>query len=190
MDWTLDDIKFNARGNRRTFTIASSPSQKEVHIGVRFYEASSVFKSKLLGLEKGDEIFGGRVGGDFLLPKDVNKKLVFVAGGIGITPFISMLSSLLAENSKRDITLFYFVNKADDIAYKDVLEKAQKIGLTTIPMIGTAARLNEQLIQKHLPDFLERDFYLSGPPAMVRVYKKSLRKIKVRNIHTDYFSGY
>lgn len=190
MDWTLPDIKFNSRGNRRTFTIASSPEQNQVHIGVRFYDPGSQFKKKLINLQTGDTILGGRVAGDFVLPRDASKKLVFVAGGIGITPFVAMLTSLIDTNAERDIVLFYFVNQEQDIVYKDVLKKAQKHGLKTIPMIGPEVRLNQETLQKHVPDFTQREYYLSGPPAMVRVYKSALKKLSVKKINTDYFSGY
>jgi len=190
MEWTLGDIAFNFRGNRRTFTIASSPKNKEVHIGVRFYDSSSKFKQKLLSMEKGDVVHGGQVAGDFVLPKDENKKLVFVAGGIGITPFISMLSFLTDTNSKRDVSLYYFVNQKEDLVYTDIFNKAEKIGLKLIPMIGPDARLSNDILQKYTRDFLNSEFYLSGPPAMVRIYKKELKKLSVKKIHTDYFSGY
>ena len=190
MDWTLDNIKFNSRGNRRTFTIASSPTQEELHIGVRIYEPTSEFKQKLLSLKKGDTIFGGHVAGDFLLPSDHNKKLVFVAGGIGVTPFISMILHMINTNTKRDITLYYFANKKEDIVYTDAIKKAGKLGLKLVPMIGLDARLKQAVLEKSTPDFKDREFYLSGPPGMVRAYKKSLKKLRVANIHTDYFSGY
>ena len=190
MDWTLPGVSYNSRGNRRTFTIASSPSQKELHIGVRFYEPSSAFKQKLFALKKGDAIYAGRVAGDFLLPRDNHKKLVFVAGGIGITPFIAMLQHLINTKQKRDIVLFYFVNNANDIVYKDILEKSRKYGLELVPMIGPKARLDKKILQKHAPDYTDREFYLSGPPAMVRSYKSSLKNMNVKKVHTDYFSGY
>lgn len=190
MDWTLPGVGFNSRGNRRSFTIASSPSKKELHIGVKFYEPSSKFKQQLLSLEKGDYIYAGRVAGDFLLPRSNKQKLVFVAGGIGITPFISMLQHLIMTKQKRDITLFYFVNSDKDIVYKDILEKAKKHGLEIIPMIGPKSRLDKKLLQTYIPDYMNREFYLSGPPAMVRSYKASLKNLSVKKIHTDYFSGY
>lgn len=190
MDWTLDGIKFNSRGNRRTFTIASSPKQEELHIGVRMYEPSSEFKQKLLNLKKGDTVLGGHVAGDFVLPADHNKKLVFVAGGIGVTPFVSMMLHMTSTQTKRDITLFYFANKKEDIVFTDVIKKAEKLGVKLVPMIGPDARLTQVVLENNVPNFKEREYYLSGPPAMVRVYKKALKDLKVAKIHTDYFSGY
>lgn len=190
LDWTLGDVGFDSRGNRRTFTVASSPNQESIHIGVRKFETSSAFKQTLFNLEKGDTVIAGRASGDFVLPKDRNKKIVFVAGGIGITPFIAMLSHLILTNDKRDVTLFYFVNQKQDIVYSDVFKKAEKIGLKLVPMIGPEARLDKKSLMTHIPHYKQYDFYVSGPPAMVRLYKRSLKKLAVKNIHTDYFSGY
>lgn len=190
MDWTLPDISYNSRGNRRTFTIASSPQQDELHIGVRFSESGSIFKQKLLSLKKGDEVYAGRVAGDFLLPHASNKKLVFIAGGIGITPFIAMLQHLIITKQKRDIVLFYFVSKPDDIVYTDILEKAKKYGLKTVQMVGPKKRLDKKALQKYISDYPDREFYLSGPPAMVRSYQASLKNLAVKKIHTDFFAGY
>lgn len=190
MDWTLPSVKFNSRGNRRTFTIASSPGKDKINIGVRFYEPSSAFKQKLIDMKPGDTMFGGRVAGDFIMPRDTTKKLIFVAGGIGITPFVSMLSSMYETKTKRDITLFYFVNNEQDFVYKDVIENAQQYGLKLVPMVGPKASLSDKVLQKHIPDYKDYEYYLSGPPAMVRIYKKSLKKLSVKKIHTDYFSGY
>ncbi len=190
MEWTLANIPFNSRGNRRTFTIASSPGQSNLHIGIRFYEPSSAFKKKLIGLNIGDTIFGGHIAGDFTLPHDTTKKLVFVAGGIGITPFISMLQHMCETKINRDITLFYFVNSQQEFVYKDIIENALQFGIKLVPMVGPEARLSEKLLQKHVPDYAQHEYYLSGPPAMVRVYKKALKKLSVKKIHTDYFTGY
>src|ERR1700731_4179463 len=73
---------------------------------------------------------GAQIAGDFTLPSDPKQKLVFIAGGIGITPFRSMLKYLLDMGERRDIVLFYVNRTADDIAYKDILSEAQtKLGI-------------------------------------------------------------
>ena len=95
MEWTLGHGHQDARGMRRYFTIASSPTEDNVRMGVKFYPNSSSFKKSLLFLNPGDKIVASQLAGDFVLPKDKNKKLVFIAGGIGITPFRSMIKYLL-----------------------------------------------------------------------------------------------
>lgn len=186
MEFTLPGIGYNNRGNRRTFTVASAPNDALIRIGVKFYEGGSLFKQKLSSLSIGDKIMGGHVAGDFTLPEDKAVPVVFIAGGIGVTPFIAMISQLIADNSKRDVTLYYFAAEEAEVAYKDVLEQAKKAGITTELMIGRDARLSPEAIASHQ----NAHFYISGPPGMVAAYKKQLKAAGVGKIHTDLFTGY
>lgn len=189
--WTLDKVKFDLRANRRSFTIASSPHEKHLKLGIKFYEPSSQFKKRLLNLKKGDGIHVSALSGDFVLPTDTNKKLLFIGGGIGVTPFRSMIKDIALTKQKRDITLFYFAAGEQEVLYKDVWQEAAAYGVKMIPFTNKE-RLDKDLLHKHAADFKGRDFYLSGPPFMVRGYKKVLQDLGVsaNNIHTDYFSGY
>ncbi len=189
--WTLDGVKFDLRGNRRSFTIASSPQEKYLKLGIKFYEPGSQFKKRLLGLKKGDGIHVSALSGDFTLPENPDKKLLFIAGGIGVTPFRSMVKDLVLSKEKRDVTLFYFANGESEVLYKDVWKEAKPYGVKVVGFTNKE-RLDIGLLQKYASDFKERDFYLSGPPFMVRAYKKALRELGVSaaRIHTDYFSGY
>jgi glycine betaine catabolism B len=186
MDFTLAGVRLDKRGNRRTFTIASQPGEKQIRIAVKFYNAGSQFKARLLSLKKDEEILGNHMAGDFLLPASPSQPLVFVAGGIGVTPYISMLKHLLTNNESRDITLYYFANDKSEIVYKDVLEAAESIGLKTVVRIGKGERLRESDIKKHR----RAHFYLSGPPALVSAYKSQLKSQGINHIHTDNFTGY
>src|SRR5579884_791763 len=95
LEVTLAHAKPDSRGNRRYFTIASSPTETELHLGVRFYPKSSTFKQALYRIDNRSKILAGQIAGDFTLPPDPRQKLVFIAGGIGITPFRSMLKYLI-----------------------------------------------------------------------------------------------
>lgn len=137
--WTLAHDRADGRGNRRTFTIASSPTEREVHLGVRFYDRSSSFKTRLRAMEPGDTIAAGHLAGDFTMPRDPREKLAFIAGGIGITPIRSMvkyMTDTAAEprnGERRDAILLYSNRSADGIAYADVFdEAAEKIGMKTV----------------------------------------------------------
>lgn len=194
LEWTLpsqysEDGKLVAdlRGNRRFFTIASSPTEQDIKLGVKFYQPSSAFKQGLLGLKEGLVIAAGQLGGDFTLPADTTKKLVFIAGGIGVTPFRSMIKYLIDRKEKRDITLIYSVKTEDEIAYRDIFDQAEKeIGLKVIYLIGNF--LTEDMVKKDIAS----TFYLSGPSVMVENYKDLLLKMGVRRsrIMTDYFPGF
>lgn len=182
----LDD-----RGNRRTFTIASAPKESNIHIGIRIPEKSSKFKQSVDTMKSGDTMVAGQVAGDFVLPKDSSIKLVGIAGGVGITPFRSMVKQLLDTGQKRDMVLVYAARTKDDFMYSDVFDKAEKAGITMRYVTGVTAVTQEQL-RDLVPDIADRNVYISGPPAMTRYIKRLVKKNGVRGsaIKTDYFAGY
>jgi len=202
MEWTLPVAHADNRGNRRTFTIASSPTEKTVHLGVKFYDPPSTFKKALRALEPGDYLQGGQVAGGFTLPHDASQKMVWIAGGIGITPFRSMLAYLIDKRQKRDVVLFYVVSKPEEISFQEILTAAETYGVTTIPVLGSdtvpsdwkgkTGFITKEMIAQEVPDYRQRTFYLSGPNVMVEHYKDTVLGIHVprRHIKTDHFSGY
>ena len=203
MELTLGHPKPDSRGNRRFFTIASSPTEDYLNLGVRFYPDSSSFKKALYRIDGRTTIIAGQVAGDFTLPPDPRQKLVFIAGGIGITPFRSMLKYLLDMRQPRDIVLFYANKTANEIAYTDILSEAQtNLGIKVLYTLtsseaiprnwrGLAGRINERMIQQTVPDYKERTYYLSGPPDMVRGYEQILKNMHVKHeqIKKDFFPG-
>lgn len=191
MEWTLAHKKVDSRGNRRSFTIASSPTEADVHIGVKFYEPSSSYKKALLALQPGQKITASGLAGSFGLPTDEKRKLVFIAGGIGITPFRSMLKYLEDMKISRDIVLFYGLSSPDEMAYKDVLRAANERGVRIIPLVMPNV-LDISKVKQYVPDYAERLFYISGPNGMVEANKKMLHEAGIAqgSIVTDYFSGY
>lgn len=195
MDWTLPHVPYDDRGNRRTFTIASSPTETEVILGLKYYEPASTYKATLHDLQPGDVMFGGHVAGNFTLPADPTQKLAFIAGGIGITPFRSMVKYLTDKKIAGDIVLVYSVSNAEEFAYLDEFQAAKQNGLTLIllsPETSSGVQLDTNSVSKLVPDYAERLFYISGPNTLVQSVKHSLRTIGIarRNIKTDYFSGY
>jgi len=194
LEWTLNHKNPDMRGIRRYFTIASSPTENEIRLGIKFNQPSSSFKKRLLELKPGEKIVAGQLGGDFVLPKRASQKLAFIAGGIGITPFKSMLKYLMDKGEKRDIILLYSNKTLKDISYSEFLKSAENyFGIKIIHLITENNEvLSENIINKYAPDWKERLFYISGPNAMVESYKKLLLKMGVsrKKIVTDYFPGY
>jgi ferredoxin-NADP reductase len=214
LEWTLAHKKSDSRGIRRYFTIASSPTDPDIRLGVKFYEHTSSFKKKLLSMHKGDTLVASQLAGEFTLPKDPKKKLVFIAGGIGITPFRSMLEYLLDKKEKRDIVLIYSNKTIEDAAYVDLLDRADRelgIGICpvftnqsseiqdkTVNSINSRSHLefpsviDEALIMKEIPDYMDRTFYLSGPYAMVTAFSELLRDMGISKSHIkkDFFPGF
>jgi len=203
LEWTLPHESPDVRGNRRYFTIASSPTEDDLHLGVKIPPHASSFKNKLMNLKSGDHIVASQLAGDFVLPTDSQKKLVFIAGGIGVTPFRSMAQYMIDAQDKRDVILLYCSSEASDFPYQDVFEKAKPMGFKTTYVItreenkpknwkGMCGHITAEVIQKTIPDFAERTFYLSGPNMMVHAYKDTLLAMNVpRNqIEEDYFPGF
>lgn len=203
MEWTLGYPHPDSRGNRRYFTLASSPTENNLRIGVKFYPQSSSYK-KALRNSVGSIMVASGLAGEFTLPKDENKKLVFLAGGIGVTPFRSMVKYLLDTNQSRDVVLFYSNNTKEEIVYQDIFAEAQRrFGLKVVYTLtdlnhippgwnGETGYINEQIIKTEVADFKERFFYLSGPHSMVNAFEKVLKGIGVPSsqIKTDFFPGY
>lgn len=204
MEWTLSHHHADSRGNRRYFSIASSPTENDLRIGVKFYPGGSSYKQELFQLTQNKVIVASQLAGDFVLPKNREEKCVFIAGGIGITPFRSMIKYILDKKEPRSLILLYAVKQPQGIMYKDVFDEAEKtLGIKTIYTItdekavppdwtGGIGRITPELIQKEIPDFQERVFYLSGPHSMVNAYEETLRSLGVSSsrIKIDFFPGF
>jgi ferredoxin-NADP reductase len=204
MEWTLGHREADSRGNRRYFTLASSPTEPELRLGVKFYKRSSSYKQAMLAMTPGSEIVANQLAGDFVLPAEKQQKLIFLAGGIGITPFRSMLQYLLDTGERRPIVLFYANKTVDDILYREVFDRAQReLGIEVIYTLtnarnlpaswqGRVGRLSPQLIRAVVPDFKDCLFYISGPSSMVNSFKGLLRDLGIRGAHikTDFFPGF
>jgi ferredoxin-NADP reductase/Na+-translocating ferredoxin:NAD+ oxidoreductase RnfD subunit len=204
MEWTLGHHDPDNRGNRRYFTLASSPTEDNLRLGVKFYPNSSSYKRSMLDMDQNSEIVAAQLAGDFTLPKNPYQKCVFIAGGIGITPFRSMIQYLLDTNQRRQVVLFYANRTASDIVYQDVFARAQqKLGIKTIYTLtdknqipptwkGHVGYVNAQMIQKYVPDYRHCVFYLSGPNAMVNAFEETLFKMGVYSgqIRKDFFPGF
>jgi glycine betaine catabolism B len=204
MEWTLPHKKTDSRGNRRYFTLASSPTEPDIRIGVKFYKQGSSYKRALLAMKPDTPIVAAQIAGDFVLPKDSSQKLAFIAGGIGVTPYRSMLQYLLDMKEVRDITMLYSARTAADVAYKDVFEKARREMGTNVVYVLTdkgsptsdaysrAGHIDADMIRTEVPDYRERLFYISGTHTMVVALQDALSSLGVPGDHVrvDFFSGY
>ena len=181
------------RGMRRYFSIASAPQDSEIKLGIKFYQPSSSFKQALRHLKPNTKLRVVNTGGDFVLPNNSQTKLLFIAGGIGVTPFISQIRD--TNNTNQDIAMAYFNKAKNDIAYFNELTKSKHDIKFIVEEPSEATSLihgtfdTDQII-KLFPDYKEREIYISGPPSMVSSIEKSMSKITKKPIHTDYFTGY
>lgn len=205
VEWTMPHQPQDLRGTRRFFTIASSPTEQQVRLGIKFYDHGSTFKQALLGMTDKTPIAGTRLGGDFVLPRDPARKIVFIAGGIGVTPYRSMIKYLIDTKEQRDITLLYAANTTADFTYTDIFETARRqLSIKTLyiatdatnaktPLeFTTQGTVSAELIRQHVPDYKERLFYISGPHGMVVAIESQLRALDIPpwQIKKDLFMGY
>lgn len=204
MEWTLDHEHADSRGKRRYFTLASSPTERSLRIGVKFVEASSTFKQALADHSwPGASIVAAQIAGDFTLPRDSDRKLAFIAGGIGITPFRSMVKYLTDRRENRDVVMLYANTCYEEILYQNVFQKARRdfrfrpvyivSDASSVPPSweGLLGRIDAALIERQIPDYRDRLFYISGSPALVRSVQRALDDLGIdkSDVKTDYFSG-
>lgn len=204
LEWTFKHPHPDSRGNRRYFTISSAPDDTTIALGVKFYPDSSSFKKAMLAMSPGDTIVASQLAGDFVLPKKKDAKFVFIAGGIGITPFHSMITHLLNRLERRPITMFYSSRAKNDFAYTKTFDAAElELGIKTIYTItdeksvpprwkGEKGYVTNRMIEKYVPDYFDHYFYLSGPHSMVVGFEKTLKEIGVpdKQIKKDFFPGF
>ncbi len=180
------------RGVERWFTIASAPYEHKVMITTRLTaERGSSFKKALLALKVGDTIESDYVDGDFTA-EDPAQEYVFVAGGIGITPFHSILKEADHAQVQLHATLIY-ANRDANVPYKSELEAFQKNNPHLVVHYLTAPeRIDEQVIKKFVPELTKPIFYLSGPEAMVKSLAEVIKAMGVaeNKIKLDDFPGY
>jgi len=204
MEWSLPVSHGDSRGARRYFSLASSPTEDEIMVAARFSPPASRFKEELLALPPGGVITAGELAGDFTLPRNPRKPLALIAGGIGITPFRSMLKYLADRGEKRDVVLLYSASRKDQVVFGNVIGEAQReIGLRAFATLTDVAQVPAEwpgqrgpitaaMIREVFPDASRRLFLVSGPPGMVTATINTLRAAGVRRsaIRTDYFPGY
>ncbi len=187
----------DVRGSYRWFTLSSSPTEPLLGITTRFSEPSSSFKQAFHALKVGTEVNFSEPMGDFVLPKDQSIPLVFVAGGMGVTPCRSMAKWLQDTGEKRQLEVILAVNQQEDILYQDIFRTLgcePTIVITNPPTKwrGVTGHLTaEKLVELVGNDRLKR-MYLSGPETMVESLTDCLQLLGYDSdqLVGDYFPGY
>ncbi len=179
------------RGIGRFFTISAAPFEKNIALTTRFDEhKSSSFKDVLLHLKEGDRVEAGEPRGDFLLEQDASRH-VLIAGGIGITPYHSMLTQLDHDGMKLNVDLRY-ANRDNNFVFDALFEELQKTHseFNVYKYVGDE-RIKPDDLKKYLGDE-KIVFYISGPRPMVENYEHMLEELDVppERVKTDYFPGY
>ena len=182
----------DVRGKQRFFTISSAPFEKHVMLTTRiFTENRSSFKRALENLKPGELVDVKGPDGDFVVG-DANKNYVFIAGGIGITPFRSITMQLAHDNKPLNIILFY-ANSTEDFPFKGEFEEiASKNPNFKIHYVVSPQHIDENLIKEKIQNIPEKIFYVSGPESMGESLSEMLigMGIKEENLKQDFFPGY
>lgn len=118
------------------------------------------------------------------------RKYVFIAGGIGITPFRSMIMDLMEKNERRDIVLLYKAGTDDELLFRNIFSRAEQIGLQTVYF--SSQQITAESIKKHAPIWQSRIYYISGPHGFVEEKRQMLETLGIPQdqIKTDLFTGY
>ena len=206
--FTLSSLKFpDPRGSTRHFTLSSSPSEGVFLRNTTRIREESGYKKSLDALEIGEIIEGEGPNGTFVLDEAEKGPHVLLAGGIGITPFRSMIKYNLDKNLGTKITLIYSCSIPEEIVFRQELEgygdliQNIKIYLTvTQPQnskngwTGLTGRIDAEMVKKIVPDYssLNPTFWLCGPPLMVEAMEQVLGKLNISSgkVRSEKFTGY
>jgi ferredoxin-NADP reductase len=180
------------RGSDRWFTIASAPCERHVMVTTRLAGMKgSTFKKNLKALKRGDTLEVTGVDGDFTLA-DAKSEYVFIAGGIGITPFRAMLKQAAHTRSPLRVRLLY-ANRSPHVTYRKEFDVfVRKNPNLIIHYILPPERIDKDTVLKLVPDLKKPLFYVSGPEPMVESVGKMLLQLGIRKnrLKQDWFPGY
>ena len=199
---TLPDVGHqDDRGLRRHITVVTSPNERGV-LGFATRMRDSAFKRSLRELPVGTEVEVEPPKGKFALPEDPSRPLVFVAGGIGITVFRSMLRYISEERLPYLVTLIYSNRDRESTAFLDELRGLEQelpglrliLTMTQDPRWdGESRKIDAQFLRDYLGEDLDQyTFLVAGPPAMAEAMQRTLADAGVEdgNVIAERFSGY
>lgn len=196
-EWRHDHLNPDNRGAKRWFTISTSPNEELIGFTTKFADKPSSFKKSLLNLKPGDQMQIDQPMGDFVLPKLIQRPLVFVAGGIGITPFHSILKWLSETKEERDIKLIYAVNNEDEIIFQETFDAASVkptiiVSKPSSAWGGERGHLSAELIMDIAKPSEDALVYVSGPEPMVEKLEKDLKRagLAKKQFVGDFFPNY
>jgi ferredoxin-NADP reductase len=211
VDWTpgeyfwvelLDPPYEDEKGPRRHITVVTSPTEGGA-LGLATRLRDSAFKRSLVEMPEGSAVDVEQPKGSFLLPEDTSKDYVFLAGGIGITPFRSMLRYIADKGlDEYTITLVYSNRDKESTAFFDELQElAGRVpGLSVVLTMdedpswdGESRRIGPEMLQDVLGgDLKSFHFMIAGPPPMAKSVEASLLEagLPEDQVQSDSFSGY
>jgi ferredoxin-NADP reductase len=199
----IDPPETDDEGNFRTFSIASAPAGNVLSFATRLRDTA--FKRVLRGLTPGTPIQLDGPFGSFTLHKNRSKPAVMLAGGIGITPFMSMIRDAAGARDPHRLYLFYSNRRPEDAAFLDELVQLEQGGqgfslISTMVEMEKSSRgwdgergfIDAAMLRRHLPALDGPVYYVAGPPVMVGAMRRMLVSAGVDedDIRAEDFAGY
>jgi ferredoxin-NADP reductase len=204
MDVTLlDPPESDSEGNTRTFSIASTPFESDLMTATRMRDTA--FKRSLSKVPLGTPVKVDSATGSLTLHKNSAKPAVFLAGGIGITPFHSIVRQADRERLPHHLYLFYSNRRPEDAAFLDTLLQSEKTNpnfrlIATMTDMSRSQRdwndetgfISREMLSRYLDKLQGPIYYIAGPPAMVAAMRKMLVEAAADedDIRTEEFAGY
>lgn len=204
VDVTLTDPpETDAEGNVRTFSIASPPFESELVFTTRMRDTA--FKRSLKKVPLATEVEISAAAGSFTLHKNSAKPAVFLAGGIGITPFFSIVRQADHDRLPHQLSLFYSNRRPEDTAFLETLQGLEttnsnfrlictmtKMSKSRKEWKGERDLIDKEMMLRHLGVLQGPIYYIAGPPTMVAAMRKTLISAGVEedDIRSEEFSGY
>jgi ferredoxin-NADP reductase len=199
----IDPPETDAKGITRTFSIASPPFANELIFTTRMRDTA--FKRSLKKVPLTAEVKISPASGSFTLHKNLAKAAVFLAGGIGITPFLSMVQQADRDRLSQKLYLFYSNRRPEDAAFLDTLTALEttnpnfRLICTMTEMSkskkewkGETALMDKEMLRRHLTNLQGPIYYIAGPHTMVTAMRATLvsARVEENDIRTDEFVGY
>jgi ferredoxin-NADP reductase len=199
----LNPPETDSEGNVRTFSIASAPFEDQLMFATRMRDTA--FKRSLKKMPLGTVVKMDSAMGSFTLHKNSAKPAVFLAGGIGVTPFSSIVRQADHDRAPHKLYLFYSNRRPEDAPFVGDLQNLEKTNpqFRFIPTMtkmagskttwnGETGRINHEMLSKYLNDLRGPIYYVAGPPAMVSGMRKMLvtSGVDEDDIRSDEFAGY
>ena len=199
----LNPPETDAEGNIRTFSIVSPPFEDQLMIATRM--RNTAFKRTLESVPLGTDVQINGPSGSLTLHKNSSRPAVFLAGGIGITPFLSILRQAAHEKLPHQLCLFYSNRRPEDAPFLDTLNELQKTNpnfrfvptMTTIEKsnqkwTGQTGVIDSSMLANTIPSVQGPICYIAGPPVMVAAMRQMIVAAGVDedDIRTEDFSGY
>ena len=179
------------RGDERYFSISSAPYERAIMLTTRFAQKGSSFKRALQNMRPGDAIKADELEGDFVV-EDPRRDYIFIAGGIGITPFRAILLDLEHRREPINVRLLY-ANRNDEFPFKAELERLdQSHPRFEIEYFVQPRRIYESVIRRVDQQLRDALIYISGPEPMVEAFDSMLDQMGIpeSRVKNDFFPGY